>query len=202
MKIRFVIPLAITSILFCYCAKPKYASYKENPYRSLRIKKDSLIFEINYNTEKASSKTNGEIEYFWFYNHNIGTSKNTNIGYPLENEFIVKDNNDFLLEKGNLKHGIRDGIWLKWNHRHFVYESQEWKEGKKIGYNKIYDANNRLLFVGRYKREQWSGKLVSLPSKLPLEFLRNTLRIKNSKYKKCMRKLNKKGNQVRKLNSI
>ena len=190
MKIRTRLSLLLFPLLIYQCAKPKYPSYQEKIEREARILSEKKNYHVNYIPNKSIHSELPNIEYYWFYNYKVGKTKGVCVGVPLEKEYIVYDLNGELLEKGYLKQGIKEGVWLKWANKYKVYESQSWHKGKKIGYNKIYDSNNRLLYVGKSKRNnKWTGKVKEIPELTALKFLKKTKRIKKSVYKRYTRKI-------------
>jgi len=101
---------------------------------------------------KKKAKVKPEKFYSWFDNTSIHQTQGGYSHYLLHGPYLrfsYPDNQ--LVEKGNYKTGVKNGVWLCWYDNGVLKEKCNWKNGNLNGRKEFYDRKGQLLRTEIYK---------------------------------------------------
>lgn len=108
--------------------------------------------------------------YYWYKAGEIHVSQANAGGFVLHDEYVKYAQKNHLLEKGQFKYGLKDGIWKSWHNCGTLKSYERWSKGVKNGIAMNYDQEGNLLEVGEYKENKKVGKWVNHKTKDTLKY--------------------------------
>ena len=155
--------LLITTIILVLSHFIGIASAKE----STRSKQEIVIM-TNEGTirtwisgEKKRVCTKPDRFYYGYYMNNLYCKQGELQGKPLNGEFKRYDLKENIIESGNFKYGVKDGLWKQLSPAGALIETSEYLQGLPDGQHTIY-KNGKPDLLERYRK----GKLIGKPEYL------------------------------------
>ena len=120
---------------------------------------DSLI-RANVFIENKKVKLKDLAVYYWFKSGSINKNIGDFSGNLLNGEYIVFNNKNQMLCKGQFKKGLKVGVWKRWLPQGGLIEKQEWKNGLLNGKLFTFDKTGIILQILNYKNGLKQGKSI------------------------------------------
>jgi antitoxin component YwqK of YwqJK toxin-antitoxin module len=119
---------------------------------------DHTVVTYTEPVEKVS--LNNDCYYYWLSGQNINVTQGGFSGKLLNGSFEAFYLDKNLKESGWFLNGLKVGDWKHWNESGVLIDQYVWKDGKKDGQYRRYDANGREIEYGSYQHDLLDGKQV------------------------------------------
>ena len=167
--------LLITSIIFILCQLTGIAITpritKPNYEIILRTNEGTIRTWVSGEQKRITPKL--DRFYYGYYLNGLFCKQGELQGKPLNGEFRRYDLKENILESGQFKYGLKDGLWKQLTPGGTLTETNEYKNGLFYGQRVIYE-NGKPEIMETYRK----GKLIGKPKNL------NPLSLPNSGEKK------------------
>jgi antitoxin component YwqK of YwqJK toxin-antitoxin module len=161
--------------------------------RKIQKRDYEVIIKTNEGTERAwvsGKKTrirlNDDRIYCGYFLNGLFCKQGELEGKPLNGKFCRYDSKENILESGNYKHGLKDGLWKNLSSGGALIEKSEYRQGMLNGERVIY-KNGKSDVLEKYKRGILKGK----PKYLNAQIVKDKGKDKSSKMKKLLHSLTK-----------
>lgn len=151
----FSITFILMSLIVYSQKMPKKLKVREVIVNSM----DSTI-KANIFIEDKKIKPNLILTYHWFKSGAINKNIGGYSGNLLHGEYVVYNMDHQMIVKGELKHGLKHGVWKRWLPQGGLLEKQDWKKGNLHGKALLYDKTGTKLQVTNYKKGKRHGKYI------------------------------------------
>lgn len=182
MKARFLITILIFTISQFSVSAIKQKITKSNYEIILRTNEGTIRTQVSGEKKRVCTKP-GRF-YYGYYLNSLYCKQGELQGKPLNGEFKRYDLKDNIIESGNFKYGVKDGLWKQLTPNGTLTETSEYLQGLPDGQRIIY-KNGKPDLLERYRK----GKLIGKPEYLnPLTAPKNGVD-KNVKKKNLFHRL-------------
>jgi antitoxin component YwqK of YwqJK toxin-antitoxin module len=116
------------------------------------INTNDSIVEFNVLSFEKQVKTKAECNYNWYQSDRIQQTENGYSGKLLHGLYQVFYYPSMKLKsQGNLKNGLRNGIWKSWYQNSNLKTKNSWKKGKLNGQCFFYNEKGEIAEILNYK---------------------------------------------------
>lgn len=133
---------------------------KKKTEREVIVNFSDSIVRANVFIENKKAKLNDLAVYYWFKSGSINKNVGDFSGNLLNGEYLVFNNNNQMLCKGQFKKGVKVGVWKRWLPQGGLIEKQEWKNGLINGKVFTFDKTGNIVQILNYKKGLKQGKSV------------------------------------------
>ena len=125
------------------------------------LKSGDGTIRIWVSDEKKRIKVTPDHQYYGYYMNQLFCKQGEIEGKPLNGKYLRYDLKDNILESGEFKFGLKDGIWKQLSPEGFLTETKQFCHGELCGERVIY-INGKPDTQEKYS----NGKLIGKPLKL------------------------------------
>lgn len=112
-------------------------------------------------TEKKSIRLKTDRYYYGYYLNGLFCKQGELQGKPLNGKYCRYDLKDNILESGQFKYGLKEGLWKNLSPGGTLTETNEFRKGQLYGHREIY-KNGKPEIIEKYRK----GKLIGKPKYL------------------------------------
>lgn len=178
--------LLLTILIFILCQSAGIAGT-----RRIAVNKYEIILKTSEGTirswvsaEKKRISLKPDRFYYGYYLNGLFCKQGELQGKPLNGKFSRYDLKDNILESGQFKHGLKEGLWKSLSSGGNLTEIKEYKKGVPDGQRVIY-KNGKPDILEKYRK----GKLIGKPEYLNPSKVRKNWKDKSIKMKNLFLKL-------------
>jgi antitoxin component YwqK of YwqJK toxin-antitoxin module len=157
------IKLLIITFVFILSQFPGIAGSKGNAISNYEIiiktNEGIICTWVSGNKKRIRLKTNRF--YYGYYLNRLVSKQGELQGKPLNGKFCRYDLNENIIESGNFKDGLKDGVWKQFSSGGALTETSEYQNGMLCGLRVIYKNSNPNM-TEKYR----NGKLIGKPKNL------------------------------------
>jgi antitoxin component YwqK of YwqJK toxin-antitoxin module len=146
----------ILFILTYFTVNQGQCQFKSIP-KAMHVKSGDSLYLIQTIKKSITPKENSI--YYCFKSLKILQVQGGYVGALLSGDFTLFCN-DIIIQKGNFKKGLKDGIWIEWWPSGLIKESITWKNGVMSGRFIKNDASGLHVVSGNYKNGQYNGEII------------------------------------------
>ena len=148
-KSFLILVLVISLPFLSICQKNKNIYQSISNYRGYSIFYTAIsIPKIDYNPL---------VDYYWYLENEIHTTKGAIGGKPLNGEFISYYLNNNLKENGSFYYGLKINKWQYWFDNGNMQRIENYRNGLLEGSYYVYNNKNQIITSGKYKSNKKNG---------------------------------------------
>lgn len=165
--------------------------------RMLHLGDSNVYFSVTYvKAQRVFDQTMGL--HYGFYKGQLISTPGYSQGYALHGEYRVYDRIGLLLERGQFKKGLKDGVWIRWNSSGNILSKKNYREGELDGKQFFYMNEQNGRIEEEYRHGILHGKRTQLlnDSIIHIDYFKNGGEVKSKKNRPKLEK-NKKPEAIR-----
>ncbi|HAM97190.1 MAG TPA: hypothetical protein DCQ26_01130 [Marinilabiliales bacterium] len=112
--------------------------------RNLKIHTDTSVLVFEIIEETLEIKPSVDLTYFWYLNRKILSNKGGIGGQLLDGSFTRYNRQDYLMEQGSFKKGLKWGEWKYWDEMGNLIRIEPYKNGLLDGKVTIYEKEGEI----------------------------------------------------------
>jgi antitoxin component YwqK of YwqJK toxin-antitoxin module len=141
----------------CLCFLVSLASWGQNrewqpKTRAIVANSGDSVVHFKILVETESVKLDNNLIYYWHNKGQICSNQGGYAGELLHGEYLVFNLDKKLITKGNLKEGLRIGVWKSWYENGNLKSVHEYSNGTLNGKSEFYSPQGKLNASYQYKK--------------------------------------------------
>ncbi len=166
--------LIITAIVLSF-------SFKFNNLNKRSFSDENYTYEFYIDLSNKNIRVKSKRVYYWYKSDKIYKNTFGIGGKVLHGEYIKRNLTDkTLLEKGNFKYGLKNGVWKEWFQNGNLAKIVFWKKGVLNGIYKEFDTIGAISLKGHYKNGLKTGNWINYIKKDTIYYSHNIIKEKKT----------------------
>jgi antitoxin component YwqK of YwqJK toxin-antitoxin module len=135
-------------------------------------------YEVHILLEDPEIKPKEGVDYYQYKNQSIKITRGHYSSHLLHGSYKKSDRKLNLLEMGTFDKGRKEGYWFYYNSSGKLLKKERYKNGRLQGDYKEFE-NNEIVLIGKYSRNEKSGKWIDFHRKDTINYSKNKKSIWN-----------------------
>ncbi len=143
----------IAFIFFSFINRPLFSQFSEwePTTREVVISLPDSTIRAQVLIKREEIEAQGSLEYFWYKKGVIKSNIGGFTGELLHGSYIIFDNNQNMITKGQIEKGLKTGAWKKWDSEGKLISTEEYKSGERHGNKTFYDKDGNIKQIIEFK---------------------------------------------------
>ena len=123
-------------------------------FKEIVINQDEQTMKFNVCSTSEQVKHKKNVMYHWYDDNKMHKNRGQHSGHLMHGEVKKYNRSGDLVEQGQMKYGVKKGLWVKWHKNGEVAQLTKWDRGMKDGKELHFDTNGQLVLKKFYKNDR------------------------------------------------